>query len=122
MLPECTIMQLSGALRKSWGKDTAWKNKGEKGKPDGQCFVTALIVQDFFGGDILRHDFGNGDIHFWNRLPNGKEIDLTSGQFPDGDGINAVSWLRGEGYRRKVTRHERLRGRVLKRLEELDAP
>src|SRR5205809_837581 len=51
----------------------------------GQCAVTALIVQDYLGGDLLRAPVG-GSMHYWNLLPNGVELDLTRGQF----GPNAV--------------------------------
>jgi hypothetical protein len=42
--------------------------------------VTAMIVQDFMGGDILRRQAGNLS-HYWNRLPNGEVVDLTFAQF-----------------------------------------
>ena len=46
----------------------------------GQCAVTALVIQDLFGGDLLRCKI-NGISHYWNRLPSGVEIDLTRDQF-----------------------------------------
>src|SRR5262249_11613610 len=46
----------------------------------GQCAVTALIVQDYFGGALLRAPV-NGTAHYWNRLASGDEIDLTRQQF-----------------------------------------
>jgi hypothetical protein len=45
----------------------------------GHCGVTALIIQDTFGGDILK-TYANGEPHFYNRL-NGKIFDFTSSQF-----------------------------------------
>ena len=49
----------------------------------GQCAVTALVVQDAFGGDLLRA-MVEGVSHYWNRLPDGSEVDLTRQQFPEG--------------------------------------
>jgi len=49
----------------------------------GQCAVTALIVQDFFGGDLLRAAVGESS-HYWNRTSDHGEIDLTRDQFGPG--------------------------------------
>lgn len=49
------------------------------------CAAAAIVVQALFGGDIV-----TGRVkeiqHYWNRLPNGTEVDLTSCQF-GGDGF-----------------------------------
>jgi hypothetical protein len=42
--------------------------------------VTALVVQDLFGGLLLRGTV-DGVSHYWNRLDDGSEIDLTVEQF-----------------------------------------
>ncbi len=53
----------------------------------GQCAVTALVVQDLCGGDILRAEViikrGRRVSHYWNRIPGVGEIDLTRAQFDD---------------------------------------
>ena len=105
------------ALRASWDIDTAYKRKGGKGLPDNQCKVTAEIIQDFLGGDILRCFYGEGESHYWNRLPDGRVIDLTSGQFSFGDGINPA-FEEGELYNRRLTRYARLKNRVVQYLQE----
>ena len=46
-----------------------------------QCAVTALVVQDYLGGRILRRKMTNGQYHFLNLLPDGTEVDLTDAQF-----------------------------------------
>jgi hypothetical protein len=46
----------------------------------GQCAVSALVVQDFLGGCLLRCVV-NGRSHYLNRLPSGEEVDLTIEQF-----------------------------------------
>lgn len=59
----------------------------------GHCAAVAYMVQGMFGGDIvtgritnrIKGHFWNKVQHYWNRLPDGKEVDLTSCQF-GGDG------------------------------------
>jgi hypothetical protein len=78
-----TLPKLQAALEHSWNKETCYpplqEEWTEENSAFGQCAVTALIVQDFFGGDILFCDHQN---HAWNKLPDGTEIDLTRSQFP----------------------------------------
>lgn len=84
------IRELEKLLRKCWKKETSADPNGWTFKNPmwGQCAVTALVVQDFFGGELMRASLENVDgfqfmgSHYWNRLPNGKEIDLTRSQFP----------------------------------------
>ena len=70
------------ALRKSWSRQTCFRRLKEDWSPDnpavGQCTVTALVVQDCFGGKIL---YCKHHTHCWNKLPDGREIDITRGQF-----------------------------------------
>lgn len=53
----------------------------------GHCAVVALLVQEMFGGEILRAslleipEFAQMRSHYWNRLPNGTEIDVSRSQF-----------------------------------------
>ncbi len=58
----------------------------------GQCVPTALVVQDLFGGIVLRTNVvkdqlyyrkygGKTFAHYFNRLTDGKEVDLTRDQF-----------------------------------------
>jgi hypothetical protein len=79
------IAKLEKALKKSWHRETCYppiQEQWTKENPAfGQCAVTALIVQDFFGGELI---FCSHQNHFWNRLLDGKEIDLTRGRFPKG--------------------------------------
>ena len=69
-------------LRHAWRAETSFAP--DEWTPScpalGQCAVTALIVQDVFGGELLRGRLVVG-THYWNRLPDGREIDLTSEQF-----------------------------------------
>jgi hypothetical protein len=79
---------------KCWSKDTSFsKMEGSR----GQCYVTALLVNELFGGFVM-HGYitfnGKREHHFWNMV-SGREIDLTSDQY-DGDGFNPV--IHGETY------------------------
>jgi hypothetical protein len=75
---------LEKALKKSWRKDTCYRpmrKKYTKSNPAyGQCYCTALVVNDYFGGKILTVEFPEGGEHYWN-LIRGKEIDITRCQF-----------------------------------------
>jgi hypothetical protein len=58
----------------------------------GQCGVTALVLQDLLGGELLVAEVRNEDgtrqgVHYWNRLRRGLEIDLTRGQFARGETV-----------------------------------
>lgn len=52
------------------------------------CGAVACIVKALFGGDIVTGRI-KGVQHYWNRLPNYMEIDLTSCQF-GGDGFTPL--------------------------------
>lgn len=48
-----------------------------------QCAATALIVQDLFGGDLMRGRYerrGSFVTHCWNLLEGGVQVDLTRRQ------------------------------------------
>ncbi|MEK7118366.1 MAG: hypothetical protein AAB869_02035, partial [Patescibacteria group bacterium] len=51
------------------------------------CAVVALVAQDIFGGNLLRAslepypEFAHMRSHYWNVLPDGKEVDFTEPQF-----------------------------------------
>lgn len=72
---------LKELLKLSWCADTAYGEWDCRIPSFNQCAVTALVVQDYFGGKILRRKLTNGNNHFLNRLSDGTEIDLTEAQF-----------------------------------------
>ncbi|MEV0027715.1 hypothetical protein [Nocardia sp. NPDC050793] len=79
---------LKRALRKSWSADTSsapdWT---EANIAKGQCAVTACVVQDYLGGDILNTVAtlpGNKTISHYFNVVDGQTIDLTREQFPEG--------------------------------------
>lgn len=73
---------LIAAVRISWGADTSSDpdNCGAANPSWGQCAVTSLIVQDHLGGTIMCGEVAD-IVHYWNRLPCGRELDLTREQF-----------------------------------------
>lgn len=77
------IDDVKNILEKSWTKDTCTvglRNEWNSNNPSiGQCAITALIVNDFVGGKIMRCMAYNGS-HYYN-LINGRIIDLTVNQF-----------------------------------------
>ena len=66
-------------VRAAWGPDTCDPHGLEEWRPDyparSQCGVTALVVQDILGGDLVLGEVlvGSAKVgnHYWNRLPDG---------------------------------------------------
>jgi hypothetical protein len=106
------LKKLEDALLHSWKKDTCFPGMSKEWDKDnpayGQCLVSALIVQDYLGGDLV---FSKKPRHYWNRI-NGKDVDLTRNQFPDETKII----YSGKKYRNIV-----LKGHVKKRYDLLKA-
>jgi|HubBroStandDraft_1064217.scaffolds.fasta_scaffold121476_3 hypothetical protein len=85
-----TREEIEAAVRAAWARDTCdpvdvadWSaaNPGR-----GQCGTTALTINDLLGGElllaeVLRADGSRQGVHWWNRLPDGTEMDLTREQF-----------------------------------------
>src|SRR3989338_958114 len=89
---EINQLNLFQAIQKSWWMDTSadMENWSEDNPAWGQCAVTALTVQDFLGGEILRLDLTKHPdpkvavmrSHYFNRI-NGEMLDVSSDQFGD---------------------------------------
>ncbi|MFY1702820.1 YunG family protein [Micromonospora sp. WMMA1923] len=88
----------------------------------GQCGVTALVVQDLLGGDLILGEVLVGGArtgyHYWNRLPDGRDVDLTAEQFrPEEVIVGGRVQHRPPGAPRRCRRqYELLRQRVLTEL------
>lgn len=79
IVPEA-YRDIERALRQAWGADTtSTENWSEELPEEGQCAVTALIVQYGYGG-TLRRAIVNGESHYWNEI-DGVTVDLTRSQF-----------------------------------------
>jgi hypothetical protein len=76
------LEQLEKALVRSWSRETSYdpENWSKLNSAWGQCAITALIIQDLFGGELVVGEV-NGVPHYWNRLTPLREVDLTVHQF-----------------------------------------
>lgn len=82
------MSRLSEAIRQSWGSDTSVNPDWTGSCPSrGQCAVTALVVQDYLGGELLRATV-RGTSHYWNRLTDGEIVDLSREQFDSFEPVN----------------------------------
>lgn len=66
------------ALMRAWSLDTAVQWTAEN-PASGQCNVTAAVIYDLFGGEILRTRLPSV-WHYYNRIA-GVRVDLTDSQF-----------------------------------------
>ncbi|QHJ01042.1 hypothetical protein GT347_25480 [Xylophilus rhododendri] len=78
-----TPLDLYRALISVWSSDTASPPNGwsPSNAAMNHCSVTSLIVQDYFGGEILNTKTSGG-THFYN-LIDGVRWDLTANQFSE---------------------------------------
>ncbi|MFI0723130.1 hypothetical protein [Streptomyces sp. NPDC021224] len=126
-----SLLDLDRALRASWAADTCSPDDvaREAWSPDnpawGHCDISALLVHDFFGGDLVVgevHLAGEPQgHHWWNELPSGLHIDVTKEQFRRGQRVTgARRVVRPPGpLPRRWEEYIRLRERVAR---HLDAP
>ena len=111
------------ALKKAWRADTSYFKDYDGSNPAyGQCFTTVLVVNDYFGGKILKKKWGSDAGHFWN-LIEGKEVDLTRSQFKEEhDFINPAILTREdveiEKYAEQIEKYKILKKRVEDILKE----
>ena len=70
--------RVAAALLESWSARTSGGWHADN-PARGQCDVTALLINELFGGQILKTPLPEGD-HFYNRV-DGVRIDLTDSQF-----------------------------------------
>ena len=88
-----SVEVLRPLLRAAWGPDTCDPHDLESWWPGnparGQCGVTALVVQDLLGGELILGEVHVEGVkvghHYWNRLLDGTEVDFTADQFHDGE-------------------------------------
>ena len=110
-----TLEEVEVAIRASWSLESCDPTDAAEWTPDnpsrGQCAVTALVVHDLLGGQLLEaavrnHDGAPQGFHYWNRLA-GLDVDLTRSQFRDGEVIGepqlierlpSAPWLAHEQY------------------------
>ena len=86
-----SLTDIERVIRASWSRETCdpVDERSAENPARGQCAVTALVVQDLCGGELLLaevryRDGSRQGLHYWNRLGDGVELDLTREQFaPD---------------------------------------
>ena len=85
-----SFADIEALIRSSWSEATCDPVDLPDWSPEnparGQCAVTALVVQDLLGGDLLFAEVRNADgsrqgVHYWNGFAGGIEVDLTREQF-----------------------------------------
>ena len=80
-MDEPHLRKARAALDRSWSAETSVCFSPSAYPSYGQCAQTAIVIQETFGGEILRttgwHGTGN---HFYNRIA-GERVDLTADQF-----------------------------------------
>ncbi|EOW9529123.1 hypothetical protein ACO11K_002849 [Bacillus cytotoxicus] len=79
-MEELTWEEIYKVLMKSWSLETRSK-WSERNLAKGQYGVTALVVNDFFDGEIKKTRFGE-DWHFYNVI-DGRRYDFTAAQFKE---------------------------------------
>jgi hypothetical protein len=73
-------LEVEAAIRAAWTADTSADAAWSSECPElGQCAVTALIVQNLFGGELKR-TLANGISHYYNEIA-GETVDFTRAQF-----------------------------------------
>jgi hypothetical protein len=85
-LPSYTLEQVISALRQSWSYETTFDHPGwsEQNPARGQCVISSLIMQDYFGGELRRYQVagkGINERHYVNVLDGGIVIDTTASQY-----------------------------------------
>jgi hypothetical protein len=119
-----TRADIEAAVRAAWARDTCDPvDVGDWSAANlalGQCGTTALTINDLLGGEllvaeVLRADGSRQGVHWWNRLADGTEIDLTREQFASHEVIQQPRVVpRPSGLpRRAAEQYLTLRHRVL---------
>lgn len=117
-MSDTRYQKLLEILRRAWSIES-----GTKWTPDnpakGQCGVTALVVQDLFGGDILKTPMAEG-WHFYNRIA-GKRLDFTASQFAEEPDYLDLPSHREEVFRdTSEQQYEHLKSKVFQALHPLE--
>jgi hypothetical protein len=123
MLGPLTLDEIERAVRAAWSRETS--DDPDEWTPvnasRGQCGVTALVLRDLLGGEILianvlRDGVPTVEHHAWNRLASGVEIDLTREQFQNGETLGAAEIREPRARTDGRDRYQLLRDAVVSRL------
>lgn len=114
-----TLADLDAAVRAAWSRETAEHPEAwsEDNPALEHCGVTALVVRELLGGEILVAgvvlDGRRTCRHAWNRLPSGLVLDLTREQFRAGEAFEAPAVGEPLVDERYPDRYELFRQRVV---------
>lgn len=130
-----TINAIFKAVQSSWSKETCYplqREEWSESNPSiGQCAVTSLVVQDYFGGEI---GYNSTFKHYWNIFPKSKIIDLTKDQFPRNSIIvlekivtrdyllNSENAFRVETFKRYEILKNKVKNKLKKQFEQRNNP
>lgn len=92
------IAFIESALRRAWSRETCSPGDRQRWTPEnpsiGQCGATVAMLHKCMtegrpvkGLKIMRAVVNGFGSHYWLRLPDGTDIDLTRDQFPEGTRI-----------------------------------
>ncbi len=89
-MAETFLRQVSNAIKAEWDDQTSANGQlwSVENPARGQCVPTALVLNDIFGGEIVRvivtdeQDPAFRETHYYNKLSNGY-YDLTGNQYPE---------------------------------------
>ncbi len=103
IMEEKRLKELREILEKGWSKKTAHFTRQKEWNPEnkkayGQCYLTARALHDILGWEMM--NMRSPYYHYWNRLPDGTEVDFTSDQY-GGDGIHKMEEFEGNVVKRK---------------------
>lgn len=92
--------KIRAALAQAWSLETA-KQWTAQTPAAGQCNVTAVLIQEMFGGEIRKTPLDGYTVpHFYNVIA-GRRVDLTDSQFDapipyadqETDSTTAMGWV-----------------------------
>ena len=88
------LEKVEKAIKKSWCLDTCHpedRNMWPKKYPSyGHCGITALLIQEIYGGDLACNKKLN---HVWNILKDGKEYDLCRDNYLINKEVKAEKYI-----------------------------
>ncbi|WP_026184498.1 YunG family protein [Salinispora vitiensis] len=122
---------LRPVFQTAWGPDTCDPHDLAEWCPGnparGQCGTTTLVAQELLGGELILGEVHVEGVktgyHWWNRLPDGTDIDLTAEQFHPGEIVTGGTVRHrppGAPLTRCRGQYELLRHRVLSTLADKD--